>query len=320
MAEDPKEKLSSILRDLTLALSAPKNTKKICLNHLVYGALIEYLPTLPQAPAKLILERLAAYSFGGMPKVLKSIFFEKLKLYPHSEIYDSLEKVMGYLSISEKKLILEDYPDLPSKIILDFLKLELECIPLRQDIKFLDYLYGYLEAIPEYTFRANLNNFMELIESVCKLDQVKIYGEIREGALFRNSQSKIIDLIEKYIKKLPSGAIAPLLMGIPKNWLLFSNDKRYQLINIIKKNLPGVSNKDGVISSIVNNLDGLPRQRERDLIIELISPYLDGSHSQQVSLSVLRILLSKSEKLSLIHRINVTSWLLERLDHQSSSL
>lgn len=86
LAEEPKEKLSSILKDLTLARSTPKNTKKICLNHLVYGALIEYLPTIPQASAKSILERLAGYGLGGMPKVLESIVFEKLKLYPHSEI------------------------------------------------------------------------------------------------------------------------------------------------------------------------------------------------------------------------------------------
>lgn len=46
-------------------------------------------------------------------------------------------------------------------------------------------------------------------------------------------------------------------------------------------------------------------------MIELILPYLDGIHSQQVSFSVLRLLQSKSEKLSLIHRIKVMSWILE---------
>ncbi len=309
LAEEPVEKVGTILEELTLSLRSSMNAKKMYFGYLAYDALVQYLPIIPEAEIKPILEILARVYENSFPDLLKSIFFEKLKLYSENEAYELIEKIMPRSSFSDNKIILKNYPKLPRNLMLEILKIELERLADRQSMKLLNYLYNYAEIAPENELRLNIKDIIKLIQSVSDLDLVKFYDKDGEVMIDKGSQNKVVDLLKKYLQILPVGETHSLLIGITNTWNLFNKEKKNRLVQLMKVYLPIASNKEEVLFSIIRSLGKLNGEKERSLIIQLITPYLNGKYPKHISLPALKLLTENWGDWFLNEQEKIIAWL-----------
>ncbi len=324
LAEGPTQEFGRILKEMGLNLLFPNNSTKIYLNPLVYQALIKYFLSLPQEAIRPIVKKLGSDYLDSLPMELRSIVLEKIQLFSQEEEFSNLFiEIIKKLSFLEKMSLLKGNSRLPHNVILVILNNSLENIKNKsrgkyvEEIKLLSHFHDYFKVIAENELEVILNDIVELLDKIHQLDLLSRYPrDYGSNTIHLNSQYRILEILDIFLKKVPREAITPVLMGITEVWELFSETKKYELMGLLKEYLPSAINKNKILASMIKNWEPLFK-KDRPKIIELLTPYLNGSDDQEVPLSILKELAGKWQDLSVGEQKKVLDWMGSYLSQDS---
>lgn len=326
LAEAPIKEISTALKDLVSKLSLLREPRDFGKRRVVYEAITRYLAPLTEEAAKPILALLVLEDWKELSNSQQTRILEKLKLYSPIELSNLINesKLIPKLSFSQRIFLLKNNSELAYNVTLEILRDNISDIEEKKGSKLLTPFFNYFEKISECELKSILEVALELLESVNKINFntscFKTKHSYTQYKFSRGCEDSIVELFERYIKKLPASGVSQLLMGLSNIWLCLSENNLTKLINLTKKYLPYADKKEEILNKMIENLVGSPKKtkKERSLIIELIAPYLNSSGHEEVPLSTLIVLTGKWKDLSEQEQLISINWLKKYLSKNKS--
>ncbi len=326
LAEVPIKEISTALEDLVSKLSSLREPRDFRKRRLVYEAITRYLAPLTEEAAKPILAMLVLEDWKELSDSQQSRILEKLTLYSPIELSNliSESKLIPKLSFSHRISLLKNNSELTYNVTLEILRANVNYIEEKKGAKLLAPFFNYFEEISEYELKSVSKVILELLGDANRISFntscFKTKHSYTQFKFSRGCEDSIVDLVERYMKKLPASGVNPLLMGLSNIWLCFSENNLIKLIKLTKKYLSCANKKEEILSKMIENMGDSPTKtkKERSLIIELVAPYLNGGGHEEVPLSTLIILTGKWKDLSEQEQLISINWLEKYLSKNKS--